>query len=141
MPPSASARPPIHTTHRVPKRSSKPIGAAPNGKAGDAGAGGTDVGCGGDGAGGDGVGGGGGSTGAAACGGGGAGCGSVCTGETPAGARWRSNASTLGSRRCSKLPSSSTLTSATMAITGKASASATSTITRWNTEAPTAKSP
>ena len=61
--------------------------------------------------------------GAAACGGGGAGCGSVCTGETPAGARWRSNASTLGSRRCSKLPNSSTLTSATMAITGKASAS------------------
>ena len=87
------------------------------------------------------LGGGGGSTGAAACGGGGAGCGSVCTGETPAGARWRSNASTLSSRRCSKLPNPSTLTSATTAITGKASASATSTIIKWNIKAPTAKSP
>ena len=47
MPPSASATPPTHTTQRVPKRSSKPIGFGGDGKAGDTGGGGTEVGCGG----------------------------------------------------------------------------------------------
>src|SRR5271169_2882280 len=42
MPPSASATPPTHTTHRVPNRSSKPIGRGGAGEA--AGTDGTDAG-------------------------------------------------------------------------------------------------
>ena len=135
MPPNASATPPTHTTHRVPNRSSKLTGL---GDAGDAaGTGGTDagLGCGEGGCGEGGCGGAGGgegeteagdSAGAVAGAAGGWGSGAttavICAGAVTRCASSRSTFPNLASRRRTRSRSEIVITSATMAMTGKASA-------------------